>query len=240
MSKRIAVIAAGISCIVSVASAQSVTSGIFGFTKVDIPPAGDVNLVGFSFSSDQPIYLEDVFGTNQLVQSTRSRNADKIYIWNGSAYENYFQKPDGLFYDVLSGNTVSVEIASGTAAFLQSPSGSMETNTITLSGTVLMTESEQQDYQVQFITFANPYPTRLDLNSTNVNWEAATANSRSRNADKIYIWNSLNSQYDSFYLDASFVWQPLISAIPDPIIPSGGGAFYEAKGNFTNEIFRTF
>ena len=80
----------------------------------------------------------------------------------------------------------------------------------------------------------------MDLNSTNVDWSVATANDRSRNADKVYIWNSLNSEYDSFYLDESRVWQPLVSAVPDPIVPFGGGAFYEAKNSFSNDIFRTF
>lgn len=52
---------------VSIASAQSVvTRGTFGFQQVDIPPAGGVNLGGFNFSSSDPIYLEDAFGTDQL------------------------------------------------------------------------------------------------------------------------------------------------------------------------------
>lgn len=242
MGKRITGIMAALLCMASVASAQTVVSDVVGFQKVEIPPAGGVSLIGFSFTSDQPLYLDDVFGTNQLVRNNRSRNADKIYIWNGTVYDNFFQKDDGFFYDVLdsSGDPVVVEIESGTAMFIQSPSSAVDTNTISLSGVVLMTNSVPQEY-AGLIAIANPYPTDLDLNSIDFDWSTATANSRSRNADKVYIWNADSVGYDSFYLDENEVWQAVLAeTTSDPIIPAGGGAFYEAKNSFSNEIFKTF
>ena len=224
----------------AVASAQdTVTIDVFGYQKVDIPPAGGVNLVGFSFTSDQTVYLVDVFGTNQLTQSTRSRNADKVYVWNGSSYDTFFQKPDGVFYDVYSGSAATAEVAPGAALFLQSPLSASTTNVVTLSGAVLLSDSEQVAYQ-GLLTLANPYPADLDLNGTNVDWSAATASNRSRNADKMYIWNPGTAQYDSFYLDASRVWQPLISSVQSAVLPAGGGAFYDAKNSFTNSVVRPF
>lgn len=246
MGKRIRAIATGVLCIVSVASAQSVTSGIFGFTKVDIPPAGGVNLVGFNFGFSQPLYLEDVFGTTQLVQGNLPTLADKVYIWNGASYNIYFQKSDGLFYDysIPFGSPITEEVTSGTAIFIQSSSGTSVTNTITLSGSVLMTDSEEQ-VNGGLLTFANPYPTALDLNGTNCDWSDATKGFLPTLADVVYIWNpekAGGSGYDSFFIKTDGKWYEYSSpsTLGNAIVPSGGGAFYSAKNVFTNEIVRPF
>ncbi len=240
--KRTIGLVIGILGIASAASAQeSVTLGVFGYQRIEIPPAGGVNLIGYNFTSETPLTLLDIFGTNQLVQSSRSRNADRIFVWNGSAYDNFFQKTDGLFYDILYPSIpTNVVIPNGCAMFLQSADNSSLTNVITISGTVLMTTFEEQVYQTGFVTLANPYPTDINFNSTNFNWSAATANNRSRNADKIYIWNQDSGGYEAFYLNGSRVWTPLIATILDPVLPNGAGAFYEAQGTFTNNIMREF
>ncbi len=239
-------IAVGLCCAATVASAQEVvTLGTFGFQKVDIPPAGGVNLVGFNFTSDTPVYLEDVFGTNQLTQSNLPTLADKVYIWNGTSYDIYFQKADGSFYDVNSPSTpATTEIVSGMAMFLQSRSSASATNTITLSGAVLMTDSETNAID-GLITFSNPYPTPLDLNGTNVDWSGATKSSLPTLADKTYIWNPQKAGgagYDSFFIKSDGKWYEVDSpsTLGQAVMPSGGGAFYSAKNAFTNEIIRPF
>jgi hypothetical protein len=243
--KRIALALVGM---VSIASAQSsVTLGTFGFQQVDIPPAGGVNLVGFSFSSSSPLYLADVFGADQLTQSTLLPTlADLIYIWNGASYDIYFQKTDGLFYDGSDpfGAPTTTEIQTGTAIFLQSPSGAVQTNTITLSGTVLMTDSESQVYD-GLITIANPYPSEMDLNSTNFNWSAATSGFLPTLADNVFIWNpnkTGGAGYDVYFLKSDGKWYEGVSPFPlgNAVIPAGGGAFYQARNSFTNELVRPF
>ncbi len=246
MGKKSTAITAGLLCIISIASAQSVISGTFGFQKVDIPPAGDVNLVGFSFSSDQPIYLEDVFGTNQLTQGVVPSLADTLYIWNGSSYDFYFQKADGLFYDGSNpfGASVTSEIAPGTALFLQSPSSAAMTNTITLSGSVLMADFELLSYD-GLLTIANPYPTKMDLNSLDFDWSEATPGVVPSLADIVYIWNpdkTGGAGYESFFIKSDGKWHEITSpfALGNAVIPLGGGAFYQAKNTFTNEVVRPF
>lgn len=226
---------ASVACMTLSAFSQTTVSEIVGFQKVAIPPSGSYTFAGFSFTGDQPLYLTDVFGTNQLVKSNRSRTADKIYIWNGSAYDIFFQKSDGVFYDVLTSSPATVQISSGAAMFLQSPDSATATNTVSFFGNVLVTPSEQQSYAMGLRAFANPYPTDLDLNDPSFDWSAATADNRSRNADKIYIWNKTTGTYEIHHLDASRTWQP-----SPAIIPAGGGAFYDAKAPFNNAIFKTF
>ena len=224
-----------------------VTLGMFGFQRVSIPPAGGVNLVGFNFSSNQPIYLEDVFGTNQLVQSAALPTlADNIYIWNGATYDIYFQKTNGLFYDGANpfGASVDVEIQPGAALFLQSPQSSSTTNVITLSGSVLLDASAAQGY-AGLVTIANPYPSDLDLNSTNYDWSAASAGILPTLSDNVYIWNPAKAGgagYDVFFLKTDGKWHEATGgfALGNAVIPAGGGAFYQAKGTFTNEVVRPF
>ena len=240
------VLATALCCAATVASAQDVvTLGTFGFQKVDIPPAGGANLVGFNFTSDEPVYLEDVFGTNQLKQGFLPTLADNVYIWNGNSYDTYFQKADGKFYNANSPSTpATTEVVSGMAMFLQSPSGASATNTITLSGAVLMTDSETNEID-GLITFSNPYPTPLDLNGTNVDWSGATTGFLPTLADKVYIWNpekTGGAGYDSFFIKSDGKWYEADSpsTLGQAIIPPGGGAFYDAKNTFTNEIIRPF
>ena len=240
-------ITVGLCCVATIVSAQEVvTLGTFGFQKVDIPPAGGVNLVGFNFTSDQTLYLEDVFGTNQLTQGFLPSLADNIYVWNGSSYDTYFQKSDGNFYDVANPSTqATTEIVSGMAMFLQSPSGASATNAITLSGSVLMTDSEQQINNNGLLTFSNPYPTPLDLNGTNVDWSEATQGFLPTLADNVYIWNPEKTGgpgYESFFIKTDGKWyeSDSPSTLGNAVLPAGGGAFYDAKNTFTNEIIRPF
>ncbi len=237
-------LAIGLCCVASIVSAQEVvTLGTFGYQKVDIPPAGGVNLVGFSFTSDQPLYLEDVFGIDQLKQGFLPSLADTVYIWNGSSYNTYFQKSDGLFYSLSTGTPATEEVVSGMSMFLQSPSGASTTNVITLSGSVLMTDSEEQ-INDGLITFANPYPTPLDLNGTNCDWSGATTGFLPSLADTVYIWNpekAGGAGYDSFFIKTDEQWYDLSSGtLGQAIIPAGGGAFYDAKNTFTNDVIRPF
>ena len=230
---------------VSLASAQEVvTLGTFGFQKVDIPPAGGLNLVGFSFSSSSfdPIYLEDAFGSDQLTQGFLPTLADRIYIWDGTQYDAFFQKADGLFYNTLAPSTpVQVEVFPGMAMFIQSPVSAVATNTISLSGSVLLDDFSEQAYG-GLVTIANPYPTELDYNGTNVDWSAATSGFLPTLADRVYVWNPGTSTYESFFLKNDLKWYDALSptTLGDVVVPNGGGAFYEAKSDFTNNIVRPF
>lgn len=226
----------------SIVSAQSVTSGIFGVAKVTIPPAGGMNLVGYNFTSSETIYLEDVFGTGQLVQNTRSTRADKIFIWDGTKYTSYFQKTDGLFYSTAASTVpVDVEILEGTAMFLQSPSGSSQENEIIFSGSVAMDVAISQTYSsAGYELFSNPYSSAYDLNGASSTWENATGNTRQTRADRVYIWNSVDVKFDLFYLDANKVWQAGTGVTTQPIIPMGVGCFYSAQNDLINDIQRPY
>jgi len=223
------------------------TIGVFGVSRISIPPAGGVNLVGFSFSSSSSLFLEDVFGTNQLTQTTLLPTfADLVYIWNGSTYDIYFQKTNGQFYDGANpfGAPKTTQISSGTAVFLQSPSSATLTNYIYFSGDVLVTDFEGQSYS-NLTTIANPYPTDLDLNGTNVDWSAATSGFLPTQADNVFIWNPDKAGgpgYDVYFLKSDLKWYEATLPFPlgNPVIPSGGGAFYQAKNSFTNAINRPF
>lgn len=233
-------------CIAIMASAQETVSlGVTGIQRFEIPPAGGVNFIGFNFTSTEPLYLEDVFGTNQLTQSFLPTMADRVYLWNGSTYDIFFQKTDGLFYNGANiSEQKTAEVKPGTALFIQSPSASTDTNTIWISGSVSMTPFESQVYE-GLVAIANPYPTAMELNSTNFDWSAATSGILPTLADNVYIWNpnkETGPGYDVYFLKPDGKWYEGKSPFPlgNPVIPVGGGAFYQAKNSFTNDVVRPF
>jgi hypothetical protein len=234
--------AIAIVCVGIGAYAQIAKDNIVGYEKVEIPGAGGVNLVGFNFGGAALPSLEDVFGDDQLTQTTGNPlNADRLYIWNGSSYDSYFQKTDGFFYDVMGETQKTAQVTAGTAIFIKSP-GTAPSKFILLSGAVLTSAAEGGSYD-GLRAFANPYATDLDLNNADLDWSAATSTSSEylpALADNIFIWNPATSEYDLHYLQSDGKWYAWPSRVQGAVLPAGVGAFYRARQAFTNSIVRPF
>ena len=225
MSKRIAIIAVGISCIVSVASAQSVTSGIFGFTKV-VAPAGDFKMLGTAFDvgDDGVTSLDEMLGTNGFFASYSETAADKVYIWDRSTstYLTAFLN-DSLWgatnpdtsdpiaykwcYMDSSASTYPLSCAANSAYDLV-PGDSVYAKVnndvdVTFSGDVPGDSSIDVVIYEGFNMIMNPYPVSVALKSIISTNDGAFASYSQVSADKIYLWDNASGSYKTYFLNDS-------------------------------------
>ena len=228
-----------------------VSLGIGGAQRIVLPPAGGATLVGFHFSSPDGSSLEDVFGMDALTAADDPANADGVYLWDDGpqAFVKYFQKIDGFFYKASDpeGSQATMSLEAGDALFLRSPASSTETNSFYISGNVCVAEDATTTFSNR-IVFANPYPVDLNLNSTGVDWSAATAGELPTLADRVHIWNPDKAGgpgFNHYFLKTvggSNLWHSCVSPFPveDPVLPAGGGAIYTAVPSFSHQIVRPF
>jgi hypothetical protein len=232
-------------------SKAQVSLGICGAREITLPPAGEATLIGFNFATQQPLALEEVFGTGSLVSASDPADADGVYLWNdgGQAFVQYFRKGDGNFYKASdpNGSPVAVTVESGDALFLRSPAISTATNRFYIAGPVSLVDITEMVYG-DTIVFANPYPADLNLNRSDIDWSAATAGALPTLADQVHIWSPEKiggPGFENYYLKSvggSNEWYSGVSPFmpADPIIPAGGGAVYTAIHTFTNQVVRPF
>lgn len=217
MSKRIAGIVAGILCTVSLASAQSVTSGIFGFTKV-VAPAGDFKMIGTAFDvgADGVITLDEMLGTNGFYTSWSALEADKVYIWDkvNSEYISAFLNSDvwgaedshfkwcymddvpvpcslAPAYNLVPGDAVYVEVKNEVE--------------IVISGSVPTVSTTEVSIVEGYNMMMNPYPVDTELKDIIPVRDGAHADWSELNADKIYLWDNASKSYKSYFLNSD-VW----------------------------------
>lgn len=250
MKRRGWLSAAALCGIGSAPAVETVTIGVWGYVKVQIPGNGGVNFVGFNFSSDAPTSLKELFSHGQLLRNADPGQADKVYVWDPSAgaFKSYFQKTDGHFYDTSSpsGAAVTVEVQSGDALFLKSPGVSVD-HSVYLSGSISLQDGMVRNHASKMV-FANLYPVAMNLNSSEMDWSSATSGDLPTLADQVHVWDSQKSGgpgFRNYFLKSVGGvkrWHSGESpfAEADPVIPSGGGAFYTAVGSFSHNIIRPF
>ena len=213
-----------------------------GYAVVGIPPEGRANLVAYNFraSGGADMTLEDQFGTNVLTQGVVPTMADTVSYWDGS-YTVYFQKPDGKFYasDDPFGNPVNPILGPGQSFWLQSPVTAGQTNEVYLVGEISDTATHTQALHVGYNLLDAPYPGNRAVSDNDYQAEGGTGAILPTLADMLWIWNGAG--YDSFFLTSLGAWgDPLNPWGPnqDPAIPSGVGAWYDAKSAFTTILDR--
>jgi hypothetical protein len=178
------------------------SANIVGYVQISVP-SNSYYLGAFNFEAGETNYFNDVFGTNQLVSSSRRSNCETVYLWDmvNQQYNQYAQY-NGQTYstDDWQGTPVNPEITGG--FFIKSAS---DTNhVITLSGDVV-TDS------VLPITIVGGdaytmicYPFSCDIAISNLNIEGATSSSRRNNADLIYTWETDHYEQYGLYTDGNW------------------------------------
>jgi hypothetical protein len=234
---------------------DTVTSvNVVGYVKVSIPPAGKLVFVGLNFESmgtggDGSMTATELFGTNQLATHTVRTRADRVHKWvpsmgGNGGYLSIYQKPADRKFYLADGSNVQTNpvFRSGDAFWIQSPSLAIATNTITLMGNVPLDTSTAIGHPQGLMMFCNPYPTDLNINGTNINWIAngATAHNVRTRADRIFIWKQ--GDYGSYWLKPDGKWWNIDTGLLEPVVTVrvGQGAWYSAKGTFTNRWTRPF
>ena len=206
---------------VATASAQSVTSGIFGCTKV-VAPAGDFKMIGTAFDvgDDGVTTLDEMLGTNGFYASFSKDEADRVYIWDAvnSKYEAAFLNDDAWgttnpdtsgeiafkwcyfddaisFYPLPCSGASKYELESGESLYVK-VANEVE---VVLSGNVPTVSTTKVTIVEGFNMVANPYPVDTALKDIISVSDGAYANFSKDAADRIYVWD--NGKYDSYFLN---------------------------------------
>lgn len=251
-SVLVAVAAVAMTGAVALAQTNVYSRNAVGAVRVDIPPAGQFVMAGFSFKpiGADAITLKDLLGTNQLVKFNAAPFASRVYVWDPSAgggggYISVFQKPDGDFYKIASPTEkTNPVITAGQGFWIQSPNNSTTSMSVFIMGEVLSSNQTARIHTAGFMMIANPYSAPLDLNDANIDWVAdgAKVGANAVLADSAYVWDG--SGYISVYLRSSDSnWHyatPPYALATNAVIPVGGAAWYKAKQQFTNSLVRPY
>jgi len=240
--KRTSVIflAVALTALAGVAVAQDVYSvNTVGFYKVDILPAGKMYLAAMQFDQINPAdeTMLGVFGTNNLRKSNLPTAADRLYLWDGVAWHQFFQKTDGQFYDVTAPTIpTNPALHAATAFFLQSPGPSTTTNTITLKGQVIEDTTVLTSVPVGLRTYAYPFSERSALKDMALDEQGTAANLPTA-ADRLYLYNSASNAYQQCWLklaDRDGYDTAVTGGSPqNPTVALGQAFWYQARNAFS-------
>ena len=246
MNKKTTAIVAGVLCIVSIASAQTVVSGTFGFAKVD-KPAGELNLLGNNFEDTT---LNEFAPADLYNGDIAAGNSDTIYIWNASGgyqiYALYDERPysgskvEWRDFNDFAGAAVNPDIPSGSSLWLDAVGTATDTN-IVISGTVVDVQSTTNTVSVGIQQLSYSFTMNIDLNETLLA-NGATGDIAASNADKIYVWDSQQQEYVIYalyderpYSGPTVEWRyfnDFTRSASNTTVNLGSGFWYEAINEF--------
>ena len=244
-------IVVGLCCAATIISAQNtLTLGIFGFSKVD-KPAGTLNLAGNNFG-DSASTLNEVCPVEQFNGAVNFSQADRVIVWNSStqAYETYALYDDSANNgttlewrdaDDFSGSAVNPFIPAGSGFWIQSMGTTVGTNLV-ISGDTVDAEATTNQIVAGLQLISYPFSTTIDLNATQLKDNASGATSSSQ-ADQVFTWNVAAQTFityalydDSAYGGTTLEWRDAnnfntsAGAIP---LTLGRGFWLYAQNTFT-------
>jgi hypothetical protein len=229
---------------VQYAQAQEVSSvNVVGFYKVETAPGGQFTLCALQFDAIDPANanIVGVFGTNNLRKGAVPTSADRVYLWDtgSSTWKQYFQKANGSFYDanVPPWTTpTNPPMVAGQGFFIQSPSSSTTTNTITFAGEVVDVATQLTSVVSGFQTLGYPFSSATGLADMTLRAQG-TAGTVPSAADRVYVYDPV-AGYVQYWLKSTDRQWRKASEFPlgnpqNPAIALGQGFWYQAKNGFT-------
>ena len=219
-----------------IAATNVVNVNVVGYNKQDIS--------GSSFSLIAPAFdpvgggswtLAELFSTNKLQASNLQGSADKVYLWDtaNAKWDQYFQKLNGNFYNVLSTSTPTNPVVDvGEGFFVQSVVSTQRV--MTMLGEVVPVATQSVDIVVGFQALGYPFSSDVmlgDMAFTN----SGTKSNLQGGADKVYIYE--NGQYVQVFMKLNNLWYRTDNtSVPTNVtIKIGQGFWYQAKNPYTNE-----
>jgi hypothetical protein len=210
---------AGLSWFV-VANADSVESqNIVGMVTRELPPDSAYIRVGVNLKAvgNTNPTLKDIVGTNQLRAASNPLQADRVMLWNAqdTQYQAYaLYEGDHEFYpcntaDEWENSSATNPIVSvGQGFWIVSGSGSSETNTLRISGEVVLDEFTDIEVKKGYQIMAWPFSSDqgiADIETTELN-----SNVNPLFADRIVVWEGGSYQNYGLYTDGK--WYPCNTA----------------------------
>lgn len=247
--KKLGAFLLSVGLVASAAMAANTASSVnaVGFVKVTVPPYPNFAAVAFNFQGlmSNSASFADIVGTNVLRRNNIFTKADKLAIYDTQHQEwvMYFQKSSGLFY-IITNTTAVVDppvINPGQGFFILPPStATNSTLDVSVAGQVVTSDVYTQQMVEGLQLFTTPYAAGFNIASNDWVADGARANNILTKADKIYVWNG--TAWDMFFLKSTGWYYVTNTSQPavDVVIPVGGGAWYQAKTNFTLTINKPY
>jgi hypothetical protein len=236
---------------VALAQTNVYSRNAVGAVRVDIPPSGQFVMCGFNFTplGSNEVSLLTLLGTNLPAHTSNPTRATRVYIWDpaalgGGGYLSvYLRSPSYQWHTILENTPTNPMLRAGAAFWIQSSQLAPTSMPVFIMGEVLSTNDIDRSLGAGFSMVANPYSAPLDLNDTNINWIADGATGHNTNptrADNVYVWNGAG--YNNFFLKLDGKWYDVITTAyaSNAVIPVGAGAWYRARGAFTNSLVRPY
>ena len=249
--KKLGAFLAGVGLLAGVtvaADSNTATSvNAVGFVKVTVPSYPNFVAVAFNFEGigGFPASVQEIIGTNVLRRNGLFTKADKLQIYDAQnqRWIQYFQKTDGLFY-ITTNTSVAVSppmLNPGQGFFISPPVTATNTTLdVAVSGEVVTSNIYTQQIVQGLQLFTSPFASDFNIYSNNWVADGARANALFSKADRIYVWNG--ATWDQFFLKSTgwyYVSNPSVQ-VTNGVIPVGGGAWYQARTNYTLTIDKPY
>ena len=198
MNKTTTAIVAGVLCIVSIASAQTVVSGTFGFSKQDVG-AAEFKIVAhqFAFGDESSVTIDEAFGGTLP-------DGSAVYIWDGISYSIYTYFAPTWYNDGWV-DASDVTIDRGDAVWAKN-AGAVDA-VVLFSGNVPMSDFTTNSLISGYNMLANPYPTSITLSELDLSLNPADGDSVLLFDGTSYLVYTYFAPvwYDTEWVDASAV-----------------------------------
>jgi hypothetical protein len=169
-------------------------------------------MVAYNFETGNGVtYFEDVFGTNQLISSSRASSCEIVYMWDivEQQYKQFAQYNGKTYSTAGAGWKLVVTNPVVTGGFFIKAAPSQTTNhTLYLSGNVPTNSVTSVGIAGGGAFNLISYPFSSDIAISNLNVQGATASSRASSADRIYKW--ANNTYKQYALYTDGKWYDIL------------------------------
>ncbi len=195
------------------------SANIMGYTKHELPPAGEMILIGVNLSAagEDPT-LKGLLGTKQLRAASTPDLADRVLIWNPkkSAYENYAQHSKNKeFYRCdqwLTSPPVNPTVPRGTGFWITSASDSTNTSTILISGDVTIGPPIKHHPRSKTQLISNRFPAEATI-------DILIQRFKPHPGDQVAFWTG--HDYDNYTLQPDGKWLDDMTSKSAPKISVG-------------------
>ncbi len=215
--RLVALVTVAAGCMAQAATNTVSSANIVGYVQRTLPPNNKYILVGVNFTANggNPT-LKDIFGTNQLRAAANYIQADRVVLWDKQAarYQMYAMYTDKEFYPCNTAaqwNTASATnpvVPLGSGFWIISAGGSTTTNTLYLSGDVVIEQSLPLSLSAGYQLVSWPFS--ADQSIATMTTTNLTKAANYILADRIVVWTGTAYQQYGLYTDGN--WYPCNTA----------------------------
>ena len=183
--------------------ADVASQNVVGYTDITVKPGFNCISLNFDAVGGGGIDIQNLIATNSLIAGNASATSDRIQIWDGTRFTEYFYRAykannPGRFLIGpcwVDANNASVKattsITNGVGVWFARPASAPATATIRIAGEVSDTANNVQiNPGFNMIGLAFPVDVEVNSESCPIDWTTcAIAGNASATSDRIQVWD---------------------------------------------------